>query len=85
MNDLKPCPFCGGRADLDSKLITTNSRVTDYQVKISCNECFVEMDISPLLCKKFTDESEQDYVERVDEIRKSDTNIIKILWDRRCR
>lgn len=42
---LKPCPFCGGEAELDVKCRNAHTSVRgwDFQVRVRCSECNAEL------------------------------------------
>ena len=40
MTELKPCPFCGGKANVNMKIISKN----DFSIYVSCSKCRARTD-----------------------------------------
>lgn len=41
--ELKPCPFCGGRADLEIKRILSERGEVGFDFAIRCGKCEIEI------------------------------------------
>ena len=41
--ELKPCPFCGGRAKITMGITPVSIQANSHTVLVQCTECYAEM------------------------------------------
>lgn len=79
MNNLKPCPFCGNKVELEVKSYGYGKDYHEHSMVIRCNRCNFEFPKNQFKITANWDDDKREYVNDMSEFNKAVE-----LWNKRA-